>query len=113
MDSISIKEVRTPGDLKLAQAIRVRVLEDEQGFPHDLNVDVLDESADHVLVLDDGVPVATARLTGNGEEAVAKLSHRSNPDAAPLDVGAGGRHVVIHTGRDDRGDVSARTGWTL
>ncbi len=66
--SISIKEVQTPGDLKLAQAIRVKVLEAEQGFPHDLNIDGLDEAADHVLILVDGVPVATARLTVTNPE---------------------------------------------
>ncbi len=58
---ISIKEVKTPEELKQAQAIRVKVLESEQGFPHDMNIDGLDESADHILILDDGVPVATAR----------------------------------------------------
>ena len=79
---ISIKEVDTAEELKQAQAIRVKVLESEQGFPHDVNVDGLDESADHVLILDDGVPVATARLTvlGSGEGKIARIavlqSHR-------------------------------------
>ena len=80
MDSISIKEVKTPEELKQAQAIRVKVLESEQGFPHDVNVDGLDQSADHVLMLDDGVPVATARLTvthsGEGKIARPGISSR-------------------------------------
>ncbi len=82
MDSISIKEVQTPEELKQAQAIRVKVLEAEQGFPHELNIDGLDESADHILILDDGVPVATARLTvtDSGEGKIARIavlgSHR-------------------------------------
>ncbi len=79
---ISIKEVKTPEELKQAQAIRVNVLEAEQGFPRDVNVDGLDESADHILILDDGVPVATARLTvtDSGEGKIARIavlgSHR-------------------------------------
>ena len=79
---ISIKEVSTAEELKQAQAIRVEVLEAEQGFPHHVNIDGLDESADHVLILDDGVPVATARLTETdpGEGTIARIaileSHR-------------------------------------
>ena len=59
---ISIREVNTAEELEHALAVRVKVLEAEQGFAHDINVDGLDEFADHVLILDDGVPVATARL---------------------------------------------------
>ncbi len=82
VDSISIKEVKTPEELKQAQAIRVKILETEQGFPHDMNIDGLDEAADHVLILDDGVPVATARLTvtDSGEGKIGRIavlgSHR-------------------------------------
>ncbi len=82
MDSYSIEEVKTPKELKQAQAIRVKILETEQGFPHDMNIDGLDESADHILILDDGAPVATARLTvlGSGEGKIARIavlqSHR-------------------------------------
>ncbi len=80
--NISIKEVSTAEDLEQAQEIRVKVLESEQGFPHDVNVDGLDQSADHVLILDDGVPVATARLTvtDSREGKIARIavlgSHR-------------------------------------
>ncbi len=79
---ISIKEVKTPEELKQAQAIRVNVLEAEQGFPREVNVDGLDEFADHVLILDDDVPVATARLavTDSGDGKIARIavlgSHR-------------------------------------
>ncbi len=82
VDSISIKEVKTPEELKQAQAIRVKILETEQGFAHDTNIDGLDDSADHILILDDGVPVATARLTvtDSGEGKIARIavlgSHR-------------------------------------
>ena len=82
VDSISITEVKTPDELKQAQAIRVKILETEQGFPHDVNIDGRDESADHVLVRDGEVPVATARLTvlAPGEGKIARIvvlpSHR-------------------------------------
>lgn len=80
--TISIKEVASVEELAQAQQIRVQVLEDEQGFPHDVNIDGLDSSAIHVLMLDDNVPVATARLTVSAERAgkIARIavlpSHR-------------------------------------
>ena len=79
---ISIKEVETATELVQAQNIRVEVLESEQGFSHEVNIDGRDETASHVLILDDGLPVATARLTAEGEgegmiERIATLrSHR-------------------------------------
>ena len=74
--TISIKEVRTAKELKQAQKIGQQVLEKEQGFPHDVNIDGLDPSADHVLALDDEVPVATARLTipAEGEGMIARIA---------------------------------------
>ncbi len=74
--TISIKEVRTTEELIQAQKIRQQVLEKEQGFPHDVNIDGLDPSADHVLALDDEVPVATARLTipAEGEGMIARIA---------------------------------------
>ncbi len=65
--AISIKQVRTPGELRQAQEIRETVLETEQGFPHEVNVDGQDPSAMHVLVLDRGEPVGTARVTKRSE----------------------------------------------
>ena len=75
-DTISIKEVRTDEELKQAHKIRAEVLEREQGFPHDVNIDGRDPSADHVLALDDEVPVATARLTipAEGEGMIARIA---------------------------------------
>ncbi len=64
---ISIKQVRTADELRQAQRIRRIVLEAEQGFPHEVNVDGLDPSALHVLVLDRGEPVGTARVTKRSE----------------------------------------------
>ncbi len=64
---ISIKQVRTADELRQAQRIRRIVLEAEQGFPPEVNVDGLDPSALHVLVLDRGEPVGTARVTKRSE----------------------------------------------
>ena len=64
---ISIKQVRTADELRQAQRIRRIVLEVEQGVPHEVNVDGLDPSALHVLVLDRGEPVGTARVTKHSE----------------------------------------------
>ena len=80
--TITFKEVATAEELAQAQRIRAQVLEAEQGFPHEVNIDGLDPSAIHVLVLDDKVPVATARLTvsAEGEGKIARIavlpSHR-------------------------------------
>ncbi len=65
--AISIKQVETADELKQAQRIRKIVLEDEQGFPHEVNLDGQDPLAMHVLVLDQGEPVGTARVTKRSE----------------------------------------------
>ncbi len=65
--AISVKQVRTPDELRQAQRIREIVLEAEQGFRHEVNVDGQDTSAMHVLVLDRGEPVGTARVTKRSE----------------------------------------------
>lgn len=60
----------------------MQVLQTEQGFPHDVNIDGLDAAAMHILILNDDVPVATARLTvsAEGEGKIARIavlpSHR-------------------------------------
>ncbi len=65
--AISIKQVGTADELRQAQGIREIVLEGEQGFAHEVNVDGQDASAMHVLVLDRGEPVGTARVTKRSE----------------------------------------------
>ena len=81
-DAITIKKVSTAEELQQAQEIRVRVFEEEQGLPHEVNIDGVDQAASHVLVLDGEVPVATARLTivAEGRGMIARIavlpSHR-------------------------------------
>ena len=66
-NSISIKEISTAKELEQAHRIREQVLEGEQGFPHEINIDGLDPSASHVLMFDGDLPIATARLTISAE----------------------------------------------
>jgi len=61
-DLITIRVVSTAEELEQAQEIRVTVFEEEQGFPHEVNIDGADQAASHVLILEGKVPVATARL---------------------------------------------------
>ena len=81
-DPITIREVGSAKELERAQEIRVRVFEEEQGFPHEVNVDGADQSASHILILDAEVPVATARLAtvAEGRGMIARIavlpSHR-------------------------------------
>ncbi len=90
-DAITIRKVSTAEELQQAQEIRVRVFEEEQGFPHEVNIDGVDRAASHVLVFDGEVPVATARLTvvAEGEGVIARIA------VLPSHRGKGlGRHLV-------------------
>ena len=90
-DAISIRKVSTAEELQQAQEIRVRVFEEEQGFPHEVNIDGVDRAASHVLVFVGEVPVATARLTvvAEGEGMIARIA------VLPSHRGKGlGRHLV-------------------
>lgn len=62
-NKIIIKRITIPGEIHQAQQIRIEVLENEQGFAHNVNLDGLDESSIHMLILDGAFPVGTARLT--------------------------------------------------
>ncbi len=90
-DPITIREVGSAEELEQAQEIRVRVFEEEQGFPHEVNIDGADQAASHVLILDAEVPVATARLTtvAEGQGMIARIA------VLPSHRGMGlGRHLV-------------------
>ncbi len=90
-DAVTIRKVSTAEELQQAQEIRVRVFEEEQGFPHEVNIDGVDRAASHVLVFDGEVPVATARLTvvAEGEGMIARIA------VLPSHRGKGlGRHLV-------------------
>ncbi len=75
-DAITIKEVETEEELARAHTIREEVLEAEQGFPHEVNVDGQDAAASHVLVLDGDIAVGTGRVVsvGPGEGKIARMA---------------------------------------
>ena len=90
-EAITIRKVSTAEELQQAHEIRVRVFEEEQGFPHEVNIDGVDQRASHVLVLDGEVPVATARLTivAEGQGMIARIA------VLPSHRGMGlGKHLV-------------------
>ncbi len=55
------------GDFALALAIRQKVFVVEQQVPEDLEQDEFDETATHVLLLADGLPVGTGRVFADPE----------------------------------------------
>ena len=59
---ICIKQVTTADELALAQQIRRQVFVEEQGIPAELEYDVADGTATHVLVYKAHAPIATGRL---------------------------------------------------
>ncbi|MBY6066460.1 GNAT family N-acetyltransferase [Leisingera aquaemixtae] len=62
--SISVTE-----DLKTCFALRHQVFVEEQGVPVEEEQDELDATATHLLALQDGVPVGTARIVFKGGTA--------------------------------------------
>lgn len=60
--AIETRLVRDEDDRRAAYAIRRTVFVDEQQVPEEVELDEYDATADHVLLLLDGRPVATARL---------------------------------------------------
>jgi len=53
-----------------ARNIRVAVFVKEQGIPEELELDETDHHATHVLVYSDDTPVATGRLSADGETGI-------------------------------------------
>ncbi len=51
--------------IEKAQALRYQVFTVEQKIPRELDLDGLDDESTHALVTEQGIPVATARLTIN------------------------------------------------
>ncbi len=62
-ETIQVVEAHTEEEVRQAQAIRQVVFVEEQEVPSELERDGRDGEARHVLVLCDGQPVATGRLT--------------------------------------------------
>ncbi|WP_065333542.1 GNAT family N-acetyltransferase [Tritonibacter mobilis] len=56
-------------DLKACLKLRFEVFVDEQGVPVEEERDALDDSATHLLALQDGTPVGTARIVFQDDTA--------------------------------------------
>lgn len=82
----------TPLQVEAAYDIRQAVFVDEQGVPPELELDALDDSADHFLALRDGRPVGAARL-------VVEPPGYAGVDAARGDVAHLGRLAVLPSAR--------------
>lgn len=63
---IEVVTVSSEEELAEAYAVRIRVFVDEQGVPEDIEIDELDETADHFLARLDGRPVGAGRLIVQG-----------------------------------------------
>jgi len=87
---MKIKLISTSKEYALVRRIRKKVLEDEQGFPHEVNIDGNDHQAYHVLISEGRKPVATARLVQdqNRKGKIARIailkSHRGKGLAKDL-----------------------------
>ncbi|HZZ84199.1 MAG TPA: GNAT family N-acetyltransferase [Anaeromyxobacteraceae bacterium] len=61
--NVRVKVVETPAEREASRELRRRVFVEEQRVPPELEYDALDETADHVLALDEaGACVGTGRL---------------------------------------------------
>ena len=56
------KLAESPNELQVAYGIRFKVFVDEQKVPPELELDEYDQTATHLLALEDGVPVGCGRL---------------------------------------------------
>ncbi|UWQ79399.1 GNAT family N-acetyltransferase [Leisingera sp. S132] len=61
--------ISVSGDLKTCFALRHQVFVEEQGVPVEEEQDDLDAAATHLLALQEGVPVGTARIVFRGNAA--------------------------------------------
>ena len=87
-------KITVTDDFPACAAIRRRVFIEEQNVPEELELDELDATAVHLLAVQDGRPVGTARLLIEGESAkigrVAVL-----PEMRGTRAGAAQAHALL------------------
>ena len=66
---IEIREARDADERQALLALRHDVFVDEQGVPLDLEIDEHDETAVHIVALEDGELLGTCRVLQAGEQA--------------------------------------------
>lgn len=64
---MEIRWIEPGGDLSDAYAVRIPVFVDEQGFVNE--IDDIDPVCRHIVIYEDGRPVATGRIIKNSETA--------------------------------------------
>ncbi|KIC33008.1 GNAT family N-acetyltransferase [Leisingera sp. ANG-S5] len=102
--SISVTE-----DLETCFALRHQVFVEEQGVPVEEEQDALDGSATHLLALQDGVPVGTARIVFNGNTAkIGRVCVLSSTRGTGL--GAKLIEAAVDTARARPGVIKAKLG---
>lgn len=73
MTTLTLIEVREPGELQRAFAIRKRVFVDEQGVDEALEIDSHEAASRHLLALSGDLPVGTLRVRLVEAGRVAKI----------------------------------------
>ena len=66
---IEVREARSETERAAGLALRHEVFVEEQGVPAELEIDEHDETALHLLALDDGRLVGTCRVVRDGDRA--------------------------------------------
>ncbi len=73
-----LRWLQAPDDLTLPFAVRIHVFCDEQGYAREVELDEMDNTARHLLLLADGVPAGTGRLywrnTEEGTMGIGRLA---------------------------------------
>ncbi len=89
-DSLQIKLVETEAEMEGALGVRFRVFVGEQNVPMEEELDEVDATATHAIVLNGGEVVATGRVFYRDEDSAARIG-RMAVDIEYRRQGIGGR----------------------
>ena len=90
VEDLTIKLVETEEEMEGALGVRFRVFVGEQNVPMEEELDEIDATATHVIVLDGGEVVATGRVFYRDEDSAARIG-RMAVDIEHRRKGIGGR----------------------
>ena len=90
MDDLTIKLVETEAEMEGALGVRFRVFVGEQKVPMEEELDEVDATATHAIVIDRGEVVATGRVFFRDEDSAARIG-RMAVDIEYRRQGIGGR----------------------
>ncbi len=89
-DSLQIKLVETEAEMEGALGVRFRVFVGEQNVPMEEELDEVDATATHAIVVNEGQVVATGRVFYRDEDSAARIG-RMAVDIEYRRQGIGGR----------------------